>query len=255
MIDLHTHILPGLDDGSGVMEESLEMAELAAEGGTTWLVATPHSNQHGRFENYCSDALMSVFNDFETAVKKSNIPLKLSRGMEIYASWDVAGKIADGHLMGLNGSDYYLIEFPFDVEADDMGDILESVLDIGKIPLIAHPERYGCVQYNPGALYEWMKMGCLSQVNKGSLFGRFGRRAAKAAGVLMDFGLVTCVASDAHSSMARTPYMAEIRDAIEDRYDLEYAETLLSDHPRAVLENRRIPFMGRPPVRRRHIFY
>lgn len=254
MIDLHTHILPGLDDGSDAMEESLAMAELAAEGGTSWLVATPHSNQPGRFENYCSDTLMGVFDAFEQAVANSHIPLKIYRGMEIFASWDVAEKIEDGRLMGLGSSDYYLIEFPFGVEADDMGNVLESVLEIGKIPLIAHPERYDCVQYNPGVLYEWMKMGCLSQVNKGSIFGKFGRRAARTAELLLEFELAACIASDAHSSVMRTPYMGEIKEMIEDRYDLEYARALLFDHPRAVLENRRIPFNGRPPVRKWRIF-
>lgn len=254
MIDLHTHILPGVDDGSDGLEESLAMAELALEGGTGTIAATPHSNQTGRFENYCSDVLMEVFDTFERAVKSRNLPLKLYRGMEIYASWDVAEKIADGRLIGLGGSDYYLIEFPFGVEGDEMGDILESVLNIGKIPLIAHPERYACVQYNPGILYEWMMMGCISQINKGSLFGKFGRGAAKTAGILLDFHLVSCIASDAHSSVMRTPYMGDIREVIEDRYDWEYARALLFEHPKAVLENRKIPFEGRPPVRRRRIF-
>lgn len=254
MIDLHTHILPGLDDGSDALEESLAMAELAVEGGTIGIVVTPHSNQSGRFENYCSNELKNVYDTFEKALISNNIPLKLYRGMEIYASWDVAEKIADGRLRGLGDSDYYLIEFPFDIDSEDMGNILESVLNIGKTPVIAHPERYGCVQYYPGVLYEWMAMGCLSQLNKGSLFGRFGRGAAKTAALLLDFDLATCIASDAHSSTMRTTYMGDIREALEENYDFDYAKLLLYDHPVKILKNRRIPFMGRPPVRRRSIF-
>lgn len=254
MIDLHTHILPGVDDGAGALEESLAMAELALEGGTGALAVTPHSNQPGRFENYCSDALMKAFDAFEQAVKNRKLPLTLYRGMEIYASWDVVEKMKDGRLMSLGGSDYYLIEFPFTAEADDIGDILESVLHIGKIPLIAHPERYACVQYDPGILYQWMDMGCISQMNKGSLFGKFGRGAARTAQLLLDYNLVTCIASDAHSAVMRTPYMEEIQEAVAYRYDREYARALLFDHPKAVLENCRIPFAGRLPVRRRRIF-
>ena len=254
MIDLHTHILPGLDDGSDDIEESVAMAELALEGGTRRLVATPHSNQSGRFENYFSAELVKAFEEFEKAVREKNMPLKLYRGMEIFASWDVAEKIADGRLIGLGDSDYYLIEFPFGAEPDEIGDILESVLAIGKIPLIAHPERYFCVQYHPDILYEWMKMGCLSQINKGSLFGKFGRGAAKTAEILLDFDLVTCIASDAHSAFVRTPYMEEIQEAVEERYDRGYAEALLYEHPKAVLDNQRIPFWGRQPVRKRRIF-
>lgn len=254
MIDLHTHILPGLDDGADVLGESLAMAELAAEGGTMGIVATPHSNQSGRFENYCSNELEKVYDTFEKALIRNNIPLKLYRGMEIYASWDVAKKIEDGRLRGLGDSDYYLIEFPFDVDADDMGNILESVLNIGKTPVIAHPERYGCVQHYPGVLYEWMVMGCLSQLNKGSLFGRFGRGAAKTASLLLDFDLATCIASDAHSSTMRTTYMGDIKEALEENYGFDYAKLLLYDHPRRILENCRIPFIGRMPVHRRSIF-
>lgn len=254
MIDLHTHILPGVDDGSECLEESLEMAELALEGGTGTLVVTPHSNQTGRFENYHSELLMEQFRKLEEAVKKRNLPLKLYRGMEIYASWDVAEKIADGRLIGLGSSDYYLVEFPFDMEADDMGDILESFLNLGKIPLIAHPERYACIQHNPGIVYEWMRIGCLSQINKGSLFGRFGNRAAKAAEILMDFQLVTCIASDAHSSVMRTPYLGDIREAVAEQYGQEYAQRLLFENPKAILGNDEITFEGSPPVRRYRIF-
>lgn len=254
MIDIHTHILPGVDDGADDLEESLAMAELALEGGTEEIVITPHSNQPGRFENFYLDSLTKIFDTFEKAVIDRNLPLKLYRGMEIYASGDVAEKICDGRLIGLGGSDYYLIEFPFGIGAEDMGDVLESVLNIGKVPLIAHPERYACVQYNPGILYEWMEMGCLSQINKGSLYGKFGRGAAKTAGILLDFELVSCIASDAHSSVRRTPYMGEIRENIEERYDPDYTRKLFLDNPKAVLENRQIPFTGSPPVRKRSIF-
>lgn len=254
MIDLHTHILPGLDDGAEVMAESLAMAELALEGGTNIIVATPHSNQSGRYENYCSDALTKAFDAFERALAENYLPLKVYRGMEIYASWDMDEKIADGRLSGIGDSDYYLIEFPFDIDADSMGSMLESVLSIGKIPVIAHPERYGCVQYYPGVLYEWMMMGCLSQINKGSVFGRFGRGAAKTAEILLAFNLVTCIASDAHSADMRTTYMGDIRDALEERMDPEYVRALLYEQPKMILENRKIAFLGSPPVRRRRIF-
>jgi len=114
MIDLHTHILPGLDDGSPDMEESLAMAELAVEGGVHTLVATPHSNQRGRFENYTSVKLRSAFDDFRKAVEDRNLPLRVLPGMEIFCTDDIRILIESGFLTGLNHSDYYLIEFPFD---------------------------------------------------------------------------------------------------------------------------------------------
>lgn len=255
MIDLHSHILPGVDDGSEVMEESLAMAELALEGGTNCMVITPHSNQEGRFENFCSKELTNAFERLEKAVAQQKLPLKLYRGMEIMSSRDVVDKIKSGKLMSLNGSRYYLIEFPFDEEVEPMGDVLESILYMGKIPLIAHPERYDCIGRHPEVLFEWMDMGCCSQVNKGSLLGRFGSRVAKTAQILMDYELVTCFASDAHTSVVRTPFMADVRDFIESQYDYHYAKRLLHDNPKAILEDRDVPFTGRPPVRRKWSFW
>lgn len=251
MIDLHAHILPGLDDGADVMEESLAMAELAIEGGTSCIVATPHSNQVGRFENYCSRSLDVAFERFEKMVRHYHMPLKIYRGMEIFASERVPDMLRQGKLMGLNGSRYCLIEFPFDDEPERMGSILEDILDIGMIPLIAHPERYGCIQYEPAILYEWMDMGCRSQVNKGSLLGRFGSRVAKTAAILMENELVSCIASDSHTSEIRTPFMADVREYVEDTYGSMYAKKLLHDHPKLILEDKKVPFTGRVPVRHR----
>ena len=114
MIDIHAHILPDLDDGSEDMEESLEMAELAVESGVEIMTATPHSNQMGRFENFQSEQLQTAFERLRMVLKKEKIPLKILNGMEIFASEDIAQKIKNKQLSGINGTDYYLVEFPFD---------------------------------------------------------------------------------------------------------------------------------------------
>lgn len=255
MIDLHAHILPGLDDGADVMEEALAMAELAIEGGTSCIVATPHSNQVGRFENYCSKELIHIFESFEAKVRHYHMPLKIYRGMEIFASENVPELLKKGKLMGINGSRYCLIEFPFDDSPERMGSILESVLDIGMIPLIAHPERYGCIIQEPAILYEWMDMGCRAQINKGSLLGRFGRSIAKTASVLMEYELVSCIASDSHTSEVRTPFMADVREYVEDTYGPILAKRLLHDNPKLILEDKKVPFTGQVPVRHRRLFW
>ena len=113
MIDLHLHILPGVDDGSRDMDDSLAMADLAARSGVRTLVVTPHSNQMGRFENFCSSELTEAFDELETEVKRAGIPIRILRGMEIYASEDIGRKIRQGMLTGLAGSHYYLVEVPF----------------------------------------------------------------------------------------------------------------------------------------------
>lgn len=149
MIDIHAHILPDLDDGSEDMEESLEMAELAVESGVEIMAATPHSNQMGRFENFQSEQLLEKYRQLRTALEKEKIPLHILEGMEIFASEDIAQKIKNKQLSGINGTDYYLVEFPFDADPWWIRECLEDIFDTGKIPLIAHPERYFCIQDYP----------------------------------------------------------------------------------------------------------
>lgn len=244
MIDLHTHILPGLDDGAEDMSEALEMARMSADSGVQMLVVTPHSNQVGRFENYYSKSLYQAYADFKEAVKAAGIKLNLYQGMEIFADDDVIEKIKSQHLIGLNGGDTYLIEFPFDAEPYFIGEILEEILDLGKRPLIAHPERYFCVIDYPQLVYGWMRMGCLTQINKGSVIGKFGRHVKIASKILLEHELVTCIASDAHSAYMRTTHMSEVRNYIEMHYGKMMAEQLFYRNPRKILTNESITFHG-----------
>lgn len=251
MLDVHTHILPGLDDGASSMDESLEMAELAVESGVTELVVTPHSNQLGRFENYCSKELQETYEAFLSELKKADIPLKLHPGMEIFVTEDVCERIKDGSLMGLNATDTYLVEFPFDAEPEWIYRQLYKLRDLKKRVLIAHPERYYCVQDAPWLVYEWIKMGCLSQVNKGSILGRFGKRVWLTADVLLRHDLVSCVASDAHSIYMRTTYMQEVRELIEEHFGEIIAKRLLKENPARIINGRSVPVHGILPEKRK----
>lgn len=254
MIDLHAHILPGLDDGAGDIEDSLGLAELALESGVDTLVATPHSNQTGRFENYYTEELKKAYTGFCQLLDKEKLPLRVLPGMEIFASEDMGEKIRRGALVGLNHSDYYLVEFPFDAEPGWIGERLEDILDEGKIPLIAHPERYFCAQDYPILIYEWLQMGCRTQMNKGSVFGKFGRHAAKLAETMLENDLVTCVSSDAHSPYARTTYMADVRSYLRDKKGEDAAFVLLEGNARRIISNRSTAQHGRPPRRKRRFF-
>ena len=256
MIDIHTHIMPGIDDGSDNFEESLAMAELAWDSGVDTIVVTPHSNVPGSFKNYDSPDWRKLFQQLQEYLKDNDCDIKLVPGTEIYATEDVVEKIKRGDLMSINHSRYYLIEVPFDADPYWAEEIWESVLALGKIPIIAHPERYFCIQDNPAILYEWMKMGCLSQMNKGSVFGRFGRTVKRTAEVLLDHNLITCAASDAHSPYMRTTFMADIRDYLADVYGERRMERLLYSNPKRILEDQPIysENLVRPDGRRRFFF-
>lgn len=255
MIDLHTHILPGLDDGAECLDDSLNLAELALAGNTDTLVATPHSNQIGLFENYASHALEQVFREFKIALMRARIPLQVSLGMEIFATADMEEKIRCGKLISLNHSRYYLVEFAFDEEPSMIRLYLEQIFAAGGVPLIAHPERYFCVQDYPSLVYEWLRMGSFAQINRGSLFGRFGRHSAQTAEVLLQNKLVTCVASDAHSPHMRTTYMGDAKEYLSDQFGDDEMYRLMVENPGRIVRNLHITEHGRPPEQKRRFFF
>ena len=243
MIDTHIHILPNLDDGANSMDEAINMAKLAFDSGVKAMVVTPHSNQINGFKNYNGNNLIDTFRRFKNELIKHKIDLKIYLGMEILASNDLVEKIINNKVIGLNKSRYYLIEFYFDDTVSDIEMILKEILKIGKIPLIAHPERYVNVQKEPWIIYRWLILGCLIQINKGCILGHFGKNTQITAKKLLDYRLVTVVASDGHSSMYRRPNMNEIQDYLELNYGIEYADKLLYMHPKAIIENKKITFI------------
>ncbi len=242
MIDIHAHILPGVDDGSPDLESSLAMAEMAVESGVTHMVATPHCNIPRRFSNYWGESLQRQFEYFRHALRRARIPLHLYTGMEIFGTFDTPELLQEGMLTTLGGSRYPLIEFPFHGFGRQATEILDAVVSLGYRPVVAHPERYRYTQEDPALLNDWVEMGCLLQVNRGSLLGRFGRAEEALAIALVDRRFAFAVASDAHSHLVRTPWMQDVRDFLCDQFSDDTAQQLLEENPRKLLKNAEIDF-------------
>ena len=235
MIDLHSHILPELDDGSQSLRESVAMARMAVDSGITAMVATPHCI-HNRTEE-----VMDSWQRMTEALREMEIPLRLLPGMEIFGTGDTVRLLKEGKLLTLNGSRYPLVEFGFHSTGDEETVILRSLCKAGYRPVVAHPERYSYVQYNPGLIHQWFRMGCLIQVNRGSLLGRFGRHAQAMAVELVERGFATVVATDAHSARIRTPWMRDIREVLTKEISPQCARTLLLENPKRILKNEDMP--------------
>ena len=235
MIDLHSHILPELDDGSQSLEESLAMARMAVQSGVTVMVATPHCMDDRAQQVYAAWRLL------REALRDTEIPLKLYLGMEIFGTADTVRLLRAGRLFPLNGSQYPLIEFSFRSTGEEETQILYQVLRAGYRPLVAHPERYGYVRENPELINLWTKMGCLLQINRGSLLGRFGPGAQRMAAELVERGFVTAVATDAHSPRVRTPWMKNIQTLLSQEYSPQLARKLLLQNPQHILRNEPLP--------------
>lgn len=239
MIDIHCHLIFGADDGSDSIGESLEMAGIALRGGTRYIVATPHSNIPDSYSNYWDETLRKKFVDLNAALKESGMKIKVYPGQEIFCAGDFEELLKKGLLRTINGSRYPLVEFDFYEDSRSVYSKLSRLLGMGYTPIIAHPERYAFVsedEYSPEKL---RRMGCLLQINKGSLNGYFGRSCYEVSHSMLDRHLADFVASDAHSPYMRTPYLGDVHEMISEEYSADYAHLLLESNPLAVLNNKK----------------
>ena len=237
MIDIHAHILPGLDDGADRTATSLRMAEIALRSGVTDLIATPHANQRRRFENYCSPALDASFERLRDALEREGIGLRLHLGMEVFATEDLAKLFRAGKFRTLAGSRYFLMEFGFQDDVYFMDRVLRDMLDEGVTPILAHPERYRGLQALPDILCDWVRLGVHMQINKGSLTGYFGRESHALAVTMIRHDLVSFAASDAHRADRRTPVLSDARQWLSAHVSERYAYRLLRENPARVLRD------------------
>ena len=245
MIDIHAHILPGIDDGAEDLDSALEMAAMAVESGVTTLIATPHCVEFSRQKNLWGAELKDRIRDFQIQLDQARIPLKIFPGMEIFGTEIVPELLKEKKMIGLNGSRYPLVEFPFYNYAGRATEILERILELGMRPVVAHPERYRYVQDDPAILNLWVQMGCLLQINKGSLLGRFGPYEKRLAYELVDRGFAFAVASDAHSPRMRSTWMQDVDRLLREEFSDAAADVLLVHNPLKLINNETI--RGREP--------
>ncbi|MBR3817967.1 MAG: hypothetical protein IKJ41_02360 [Clostridia bacterium] len=240
MVDIHCHILPGFDDGADNIEESLRMARIAAGGGTKAIIVTPHSNIPDSYQNYLDKFYVDTFKELKAKIKEQKIPLEIYPGHEIFATDDIIEPIKRKRLLTLCGSDYPLVEFGFRERSESVYQKLQILVAEGLTPIIAHPERYAFVFENGSAPLILKKMGCLLQVNKGSLKNKFGSNAYDVSQALIRREVADFVASDAHSPYMRTPYLADAHEIVCELHSEQYADLLLSINPRKILKNEKI---------------
>lgn len=248
MIDIHAHLLPGIDDGSQDMETSVAMAAMAAESGTEAIILTPHGNQRGAYENYGSPPLFFLLHSLRQVVREAGIPLRLYMGMEIFASADVPKLLREKKLLTLAGSRYPLVEFAFDEHPQTMRKLLRELKAEGYTPVVAHPERYFALEDDPDILFDWAADGIELQVNKSSFFGYFGSEARDLALLMLESGIISCVASDAHGTQRRTTELESVRALIESEFGAQEAERLLRLNPLRILQNRPLQKRGGVPI-------
>lgn len=230
-VDIHTHILPGVDDGARSIEDSLELAQMAVDSGVHTVVATPHSSRSDAFASEAEARVRAL----QYRLRCEGIPLRVLPGMEIMTDESTPERLVQGTLLPLNGTRYALVEFPFGEEPLFISSMLRAIRAVRFVPVVAHPERYHCLNEDYTLAADWRRQGALLQVNKGSLFGRFGERIQRTAVKLLLERQVTVVASDAHSPVGRTTEMQSVAKFLTEVLSLEAAQALLRDTPAALL--------------------
>lgn len=246
MIDIHTHILPGLDDGAATLEEALQMAAISAAEGVTAVVATPHVIS-GFYENTPQQIRQAVVH-FNSCLKAEGIPLQVLAGAEYRLEPDLPRRLAEGRLMTINDAGcYLLVELPASLVPPYTEQLLYEVQLQGVTPILAHPERNPGFNCNPEKLTRLARRGVLSQVTAGSLRGHFGLTAKRAAFKMLATGVAQMVASDAHSFRRRTPALTAAARDIETRWGADFTHAVFSGLPSRIIAGKAVEPVLREP--------
>lgn len=235
MIDLHCHMLPGIDDGAVDLKTALAMARMAFDNGVRIQACTPHIYP-GMYEN-TARGIREAIAQFQAELDRREIGLRLVEGADVHLQPDLAGGIREDRIPTLNGSRYLLLEPPHHVAPPRFDEALFDLRMAGIVPVITHPERLTWIEDHYEAFVRAVDEGSWMQVTAGSLTGRFGRRARYWAERMLDEGLVHLLATDAHDLRARPPLLAEGRDAAALRMGEEEARHLVIDRPQAIVDD------------------
>jgi protein-tyrosine phosphatase len=235
LIDLHSHVLYGLDDGARSLEDSLAMVRMAAEHGTTDLVATPHANPTYKF-----DPALIAGRKAELEAECGGA-LRLHTGCDFHLSYEnIQDAVANPQKYTIAQKCYLLVEFSDLLIFRNTPEIFGRLLDAGMIPMITHPERNGLLRQRIEQIAEWVEGGACVQVTAQSLTGGFGRRALEFSIELLHRGLVHVIASDAHDLEHRPPVMDQAYEWLQGRYGTELAQALCIFNPGAALRGERM---------------
>lgn len=235
MYDIHSHILPMVDDGTSSVEMALFMLDQAYRDGTDAVVLTPHFATVYDFYNP-KDKVIELYNDLKYIVKKEHIPVEIYVGCEfLYTSKQSFLKHLD-EITTMNNTNYILVEFYFDVDEEVILEAVDVIKEHHLIPIIAHPERFECFWYNSHLAISIKNKGGLLQMNKGSVLGKYGTRVKETVLELLELKLISFVGSDAHHPYKRSSLMYEAYDYMNTYYDQDYVKDLFINNPKKMLE-------------------
>lgn len=238
MIDVHCHLLPGVDDGPADLDAALALVKASASNGISHAICTPHIYP-GRWDNGYGN-LQPALDSLRQAMVAANITLQLKLAAEVRVCDELPQLIQAGRIPMLghvNGYDILLLEMPDHQIPVGLWQLIPWLMRHKVRPLIAHPERNKAVMSDIGQAQRLHRAGCWLQLTTGALLGSFGNRAQATAEQLLDDDLVYLVATDTHNLKARQPNMAQAHDWLSRRFDSGYADMLTHDHPALLFDS------------------
>ncbi|MFA9396917.1 MAG: tyrosine-protein phosphatase [Clostridiaceae bacterium] len=243
MIDIHCHILPGIDDGSEDLETSLSMVAIAKKQGIDSIIATPHYI-YGQNENNYQDIKQAVI-DLNKEIEARELGVKIYPGQEIYLDKYSLDLYKEGILGGLYDTRYVLVEFPMDKLPKDALDLIYELNILGAKVIVAHPERYNYIIKDPLLINKFINEECYFQINSHSITGLFGKEIKNTAKILIENGVCDFIASDAHTTRRRKP---EILEALQqaEKYNkgikniMKHNQDLLTQDENIIIGDRKL---------------
>lgn len=231
MIDFHSHILPGIDDGSRSIEQTIRMLKEAKEAGFTKIISTSHYME-GYYESDETERI-ELLNE----VQKNISGIELYLGNEIYITNNMIDLIQNKQASTINNSKYVLFEFPLSAKSMNDKEVVYRLIENGFVPVIAHPERYSYVQDNPEYIEELAEMGALFQANYGSIIGMYGKKAEKTLKKLLKNDLIRFFGTDSHRIDQVYTKMPKILKKLRKVLSDEEIEEFTVINPQKVLNN------------------
>jgi protein-tyrosine phosphatase len=241
MIDIHCHILPGVDDGSKSWEMSLEMCRMAADDGTEHIVATPHANDR---YSYDRDRLLVLAQELQ---RRCGGKPEISLGCDFHLSYEnFQNALVEPGKFAIRNTRYLLVELSNYSIPVQINDCFSQLAAKGITAVITHPERNPILQRSLERILRWVELGCVIQVTASALCGEWGEPSWRAAEWLLKHTAVHVLASDAHDTKRRVPGLRNARELVAESYGVEVAHSLVDANPRAIINGQSLPYFPEP---------
>lgn len=247
MIDLHNHLLPGLDDGAPELAVSVEMCRMAEEDGITHIACTPHANYRYAYDPFRTEDLLTTL---RARLLEEGVSIQLLRAADFHLSYEnIQDAIADPARFSIAGKGYLMVELPDYGSFSNFRETFYQLQLAGMTPVLTHPERNPTLQEDPSWIDGWLEQGVLMQITANSLTGGMGRKARKFALTMLEQRQIHIVATDAHNLNSRPPRLRAAYDEVLSRTSPAVADALFRENPRCAIEGRPLPASSLPQYR------